>query len=289
VFGGEPAGGGIGLTGGDQGRHRRPFYVPDPSRLPLISPPEPLPAFSDNYLWWLPGARGPLLVDPGDAAPILARFGDAPALAGILLTHHHDDHIGGVPALLARWPDTPVIAPHEPRIPFATWRVGGGDVVDVDAYRFDVIDVPGHTRSHVAYHGHGLLFCGDALFSLGCGRMFEGDAPTMRASLERLAALPGDTQVCCAHEYTLANAAFAHHLMPGNAALGERIRQARAQREAGRPTVPTPLAEERACNPFLRLDDDKLQATLATRLGHRPTDRDATFAALRGWKDGFQA
>ncbi len=263
--------------------------MPDWSRLPLISPPAPLPAFSDNYLWWLPGTHGPLLVDPGDAAPILQRFGDAPALGAILLTHHHDDHIGGVPALLERWPDTPVIAPPEARIPFATQRVSGGDVVDVDGYRFDVIDVHGHTRSHIAYHGHGLLFCGDALFSLGCGRMFEGDAPTMRASLDRLAALPGDTQVCCAHEYTLSNAAFAQHLMPGNAALTARIHEAHAQREAGRPTLPARLSDELACNPFLRLDDAQLLATLTARLGHPPADRDATFAALRGWKDGFRA
>ena len=262
--------------------------MPDPSRLPLISPPPPLRAFSDNYLWWLPGRHGPLLVDPGDAAPILERFGDVEALTAILLTHHHDDHIGGVAALLERWPQTPVIAPVESRIPYATRRVSAGDEVDVGGYHFDVLEVHGHTRSHIAYYGHGLLFCGDALFSLGCGRMFEGDAPTMRASLDRLSALPDDTLVCCAHEYTLSNAAFAQHVMPANEALSARVREARTQREADQPTLPSRLSDERACNPFLRLDDAELQASLTSHLGHPPKDRDASFAALRSWKDGFR-
>lgn len=289
MFTGEPAGQGIRLTGGGKGGHRRPFYRPRSSRLRPIDPPAPLRAFHDNYIWWLPAADGPLLVDPGMAAPVLASFGAAPALSGILLTHHHDDHIGGVPELLARWPRTPVIAPHDARIPFATRRVADGERFSLGGYTFGVIAVPGHTRSHVAYHGHGLLFSGDVLFSLGCGRLFEGDATTMRASLRRLAELPDATRVCCGHEYTLANAAFARELMPGNAALAAHARRAEAQRAAGQPTLPSTLAEERAGNPFLREDDAEVRSALARRLGAAPADADAAFAAIRAWKDGYRA
>ncbi|MGY0504040.1 hydroxyacylglutathione hydrolase [Luteimonas sp. e5] len=253
-----------------------------------MSPPEPLPAFNDNYIWWLPATPGPLLVDPGEAAPVLQRFADAPALAGILLTHHHPDHVGGVPELLQRWPDTPVIAPHDERITHATRRVADGDRVALGGHEFEVLAVPGHTRSHIAYLGEGLLFCGDALFSMGCGRMFEGDAPTMLASLDRLAALPGPTRVCCAHEYTLANGAFAEAVMPGQPELLARLRQARQQREAGIPTLPSSIEDERATNPFLRIDDAQVRASIADHLGQAPGDRNAAFAALRAWKDGFK-
>lgn len=252
-------------------------------------PPPPLPFFDDNYLWWLPGTHGPLLIDPGDAAPALAKFAAHASLSGILLTHHHDDHIGGVAALLDRWPETPVIAPHDERIKQATLRVADGDEVAIGGHQFRVIAVPGHTRSHIAYYGEGLLFCGDALFSLGCGRMFEGDAATMLASLERLAALPDATRVCCAHEYTLANAAFASHVMPNNSALAERREEAEHQRAAGIATLPTTLASERACNPFLRVDDDELRAALAAHDRQAPSDRIDAFARLRRWKDGFRA
>ena len=252
---------------------------------------EPLPALTDNYIWALAdddGARA-ILVDPSEPGPVFAAAERGLRPAGVLLTHHHHDHIGGVPALLERWPELPVFAPDDDRVPPAYRRVRDGETIEVAGWRFDVLSVPGHTRSHVAYHGHGLLFCGDTLFSLGCGRMFEGTPEQMHASLNRLAALPPDTRVCCGHEYTLANAAFARVVEPANPALKRRIEEAQAMRESDRPTLPSTLAEECAANPFLRVDEAGVRASLTRHLGRAPADSTDAFAALRRWKDGFAA
>jgi hydroxyacylglutathione hydrolase len=250
----------------------------------------PLPAFDDNYIWTLRDEAGnALVVDPGEAGPVLSAAADGLKPVGILLTHHHHDHIGGVDELLERWPSLPVIAPDDERITVASRRVGDGDRVQVGEWGFDTLTVPGHTVSHIAFHGHGLLFCGDTLFSLGCGRLFEGTPAQMLDSLEKLSALPGDTRVCCGHEYTLSNAAFARVVEPDNPALMRRIEEAQAMRQSGRPTLPSSLAAECEAKPLLRIDAPAVRAAIVGQTGHPIHSRVEAFAALRRWKDGFRA
>jgi hydroxyacylglutathione hydrolase len=250
-----------------------------------------LPAFQDNYIWLLRNADGAaVVVDPGDDAPVREAIAGGLRPVALLLTHHHDDHVGGAARLQASL-GIPAYGPADERIPGEVQRVGDGQRVDVPGIgaSFEVLAVPGHTRSHVAFHGAGHLFCGDTLFSLGCGRMFEGTPAQFVASLDRLAALPGDTAVCCGHEYTEANGRFARAAEPDNPAREAWLAEVARRRAAGHPSLPSTLAIERDGNPFLRLDQPGLRARLAERLGQAPADRVAAFAALRQWKDGFTA
>ncbi|MDF1485321.1 hydroxyacylglutathione hydrolase [Ramlibacter sp. H39-3-26] len=254
----------------------------------------PLPAFSDNYIWMLRDGHQAVVVDPGDAEPVFeALRRDALQLSAILVTHHHADHVGGVAALHAHT-GAAVYGPAHEAVPQPCAGLSAGMHADMLGLRFEVIDVPGHTAGHIAYYcagypGAPLLFCGDTLFSGGCGRVFEGTPAQMLASLDRLAALPGATQVCCAHEYTLGNLRFARAVEPGNAELLHYSARCENLRAHGQPTLPSTIAQERAVNPFLRTQEAGVAAAAHAFDAHAPTrDRVAVFAALREWKNGFR-
>lgn len=236
--------------------------------------------------------RQAVVVDPGDATPILAALEQgALQLAAILVTHHHADHVGGLQALLNAHP-APVYGPGDERLPAVVQVVKEGDTLHLLGHRFQVMAVPGHTSSHLAYYATSdtespLLFCGDTLFSAGCGRLFEGTPEQMQHALQRLSGLPGDTRVCCAHEYTLSNVRFARAVEPDNAALAAYEAHCRSLRSAGQPTLPSLIRTENDINPFLRWQSPAVQAA-ARAHGSHSDDPVAVFAALRQWKNEFR-
>jgi hydroxyacylglutathione hydrolase len=249
----------------------------------------PLPAFQDNYIWTLRSGKSAVVVDPGEAGPVkeyLAREGLA--LVAIIATHHHPDHVGGIAELVAA-KKVPVYGPRGEPIPALTHPVGQDDEFEIPEIgaKFSVLDIPGHTRAHVAYYGVGSLFCGDTLFACGCGRVFEGTPEQMLASLSKLAALPDATKVYCGHEYTLANIRFARAVDPGNTVLAEREERAQKLRDAGKPTLPSTLGEERVTNPFLRCAEPAVVESANKYLGSRVSDPVRVFAAIREWKNKF--
>lgn len=231
------------------------------------------------------------VVDPGDADPVFqALAAHQLRLEGILVTHHHPDHTAGVAALRLS-SGAQVYGPYREKMPEPLRRVGQDDTVDVLGLTFQVLEVPGHTNGHIAYYcaavdSGPMLFCGDTLFSGGCGRLFEGTPPQMLASLQKLAALPGDTRVCCTHEYTLSNLRFALEVEPGNADLVKYQHRCLALREAQTPTLPSTIAMERAINPFLRSNEAEIAAS-ARRFDAALCDTQGVFATLRTWKNQF--
>ncbi|MDW5444965.1 hydroxyacylglutathione hydrolase [Polaromonas sp. SM01] len=279
----------------------------------------PIPAFNDNYLWLLHDGRRALVVDPGDAQPVLRVLQEnGLQLESILVTHHHADHTGGVDELREAT-GAKVVGPARESIPEPFQRLQDGDTVRALDLNFQVIDVPGHTAGHIAYYlaptlsasrdalppegahpawggpapdglaldSRPLLFCGDTLFSGGCGRLFEGTPAQMLASLDRLAALPGNTRVCCTHEYTLSNLRFALAVEPDNIELIGYHARCASLRDQGQPTLPTTVAQELLINPFLRTRQATVMAA-ARRFDPAAHDDNTVFAAIRQWKNQFK-
>lgn len=265
--------------------------APAPDRMQLV----PVPALSDNYIWLAYRGSHAVVVDPGEAAPV-ERLLDQYALTldAILLTHHHGDHVGGARALQARSGAT-VYGPAREQLPVCDRRLAQGDTIFLENLdlRLEVLDIPGHTAGHIAYFGRmnqgkPLVFCGDTLFSGGCGRLFEGTPAQMYDSLGKLRALPLDTLVCCAHEYTLANLRWALQVEPGNVALQRWWEAAQGLRAQGLPTLPTTIGAEQDFNPFLRTQQESVANAARAQSGARSDSAVAVFTDLRAWKDHFK-
>ena len=247
-----------------------------------------IPAFKDNYIWLLRKGRSAVVVDPGDASPVLEVLErEGLALTAILITHHHADHQGGIAALLSQYP-ADVFGPAAESITALTHPLLGGESIRLDSIEADfrVFAVPGHTLGHLAYLGDGRLFCGDTLFGAGCGRLFEGSPAQMHDSLTRLAALPGETTVYCAHEYTETNLRFALTIEPGNRNLKRRVDDVAVARAKGLATIPTTIQLEKATNPFLRCGVPEVIESVRDR-GEDASNPLAVFTALRKWRNAF--
>lgn len=251
---------------------------------------EPIPAFDDNYIWLLSreGATACAVVDPGDDDPVReALMARGLRLEAVLVTHRHGDHVGGIAGLKETWPDAVIYGPAHESIRNVQRRLEGGEVVGLEGLDLDldILDVPGHTEGHIAYYTPGSLFCGDTLFACGCGRVFSGTFEQLSDSLRSLAELPANTRVYCAHEYTLDNIGFARWVEPDNPDLAVYEERVRELREAGRPSVPTTLAEELLVNPFMRTDQPEVIAAAERWAGHGLATPGEVFTALRTWKD----
>lgn len=249
-----------------------------------------IPAFDDNYIWCLHDGKNAIVVDPGEAKPVEDALISANlTLTGILITHHHYDHVGGVLALKEQHKDVPVYGPKNPNIKGLTHTLEEDDVVSFDSpsITLKVLELHGHTMDHIGYLNDELIFCGDTLFSAGCGRMFEGTPDIFHQSLSKLAALPENTKVYCTHEYTLANLAFAKHVDPANNKLHEYNEWAEETRAAGKITLPTDIKTQKSINPFLRCSDKNIQENIAHKMNLSSTNTVEVFAALRSLKDNY--
>jgi hydroxyacylglutathione hydrolase len=248
-----------------------------------------IPAFDDNYIWLIHKENNPhiVIVDPGDAGPVLDAIAASSYIpVAILVTHHHGDHVGGIRRLTRDYP-VPVYGPANEGISSITHPVREGDHVEIEPLgcSFAVLEVPGHTRGHIAYYSDKLLFCGDTLFTAGCGRLFEGTPQQMYQSLQKIASLPDDTLVYCAHEYTLDNLKFAMVVEPDSPALQQRLQDTLVARKQGQATVPAPLSLEKATNPFLRCHlPNVIKAAESFALKRLQSGAD-TFTVVRHWKD----
>lgn len=247
-------------------------------------------AFSDNYIWSISDSKNALIVDPGDAKPVI-RFLDSHGLTlkYLLITHHHYDHTDGIEELINRYPNVIVYGPHNPIINGITIRLSEGDSIHLDEFdlSFDVLETPGHTLDHIVYVNSDFILCGDTLFSGGCGRMFEGTAKVFHTSLQKLAKLPAKTKVYCTHEYTLSNLQFALSIEPDNSALSEYHDWVVKQRESDLITLPSNIDRERAINPFLRCHNLNIKRNVFNQNSAHDVSDIETFAKLRQLKDNF--